>query len=87
MEDNERAVTVLTLYDLRNKFVSFSGIFTRDGIVEDDGIDVLSPSKEVQEKSVGVGAIWSQWGFLWVITEDHRVGFFRDAVSRFSSTS
>jgi hypothetical protein len=78
--EGEKAVSVLTLYDLRNKFISFSGVFTNDGGsgAEDDftgaEVEVLAANKEMRDKAVGISVLWSQWGFLWVITEDHRVG-------------
>ncbi|KAI9023191.1 hypothetical protein DFJ74DRAFT_606005 [Hyaloraphidium curvatum] len=60
-DEADKQVSLLTLYDLRNRFVSFSAIFTRDGAGGED------------EAAVGIWAVWSQWGYLWVITDDKRI--------------
>ena len=64
--------TVLTLYDLKNKFVAFSGTF---GGMEGDkrAADSSNTSAVVAVGAVAIKSVVSEWGELLVTTADRRM--------------
>jgi hypothetical protein len=61
--------TVLTIYDLKNKYVAFTGTFGG----ELDLSQVVTGKGGIERKPAAIKFVVSEWGQLFVITADKKV--------------